>query len=168
MAITCASTSPVILLSTGGVLRFLRYMHSIPLTLYSFKTRLTVCFFVLNKSANSSVVYCFCPSDPIYQSSMGQRFMFIIRPSGRCLYDLCLLTPRGLQLSPLGISRYSLLHRNLHTLLTNLRNDNSAALGRECGSAVCCCGRAEGNAINSEEINSLVCIKTREGDETSF
>ena len=62
---------------------------------------------------------------------------------------------------------YPLLHRNLHTLLTNLRNDNSAARGRECGSAVCCCGRAEGNTINSEEINSLVCIKTGEGDETT-
>ena len=62
---------------------------------------------------------------------------------------------------------YPLLHRNLHTLLTNLRNDNSAVSGRECGSAVCCCGRAEGNAINSEEFNSLVSVKTREGDETT-
>ena len=62
---------------------------------------------------------------------------------------------------------YPLLNRNLHTLLANLCNDNSATRGRECGSAVCCCGRAEGSTINSEEVNSLVSVKTGEGDETT-
>ena len=60
-----------------------------------------------------------------------------------------------------------LFHCDFYVFLANLRNDNSAARGRECSSAVSCCGIAEGSAINSEEVNSLVSVKTGEVDETS-
>ena len=53
-------------------MRVLRYMHCIPLILYSFRTLQTVCFDVFNKSASSSIVYCLSPSALLFSNRCAQ------------------------------------------------------------------------------------------------
>ena len=60
-----------------------------------------------------------------------------------------------------------LFHRNLQTLLPNLRHNHRAALSRESGGAAHGLCAAEGLAIDAIEADCLVVVETGDVDETT-